>query len=192
MSKKKILILSALIILSLDFLIYRFGAVKGDTVPAAQSAAVSESAPAGDGTYLITRVIDGDTVVVNMNGKEETIRLIGVNTPETVDPRKPVQCFGKQASDFLKNMLPQGTMVTLTADPSQSDRDKYGQLLRYIYLGDVLVNEEIIVQGYGFEYTYDVPYEFQKDFKATQNYASSGELGLWAPNTCDGKLEPAK
>jgi micrococcal nuclease len=142
-------------------------------------------------TFQVSRVIDGDTIVVNINGKNETIRLIGVNTPETVDPRKPVQCFGKEASNFVKNMLT-GQSVRLQSDPTQSDRDKYGRLLRYVYLGDVLVDEELISSGYGFEYTYDVPYMYQKEFKASEAYARGGQLGLWSPDSCDGKLEPAK
>ena len=140
--------------------------------------------------FPISRVIDGDTVVVDMNGTNETVRLIGVNTPETVDPRKPVQCFGKEASNFVKSMLA-GKSVRLQSDPTQADRDKYGRLLRYVYLDDVLVNEEIISSGYGFEYTYDIPYQFQKEFRASEGYARSGSLGLWAPTTCNGQLKPA-
>jgi micrococcal nuclease len=138
-------------------------------------------------TFLVSRVVDGDTIDVEMDGKQETVRLIGVNTPETVDPRKPVQCFGHEASDFVKKMLT-GQSVRLEPDATQANRDKYGRLLRYVYLGDILVDEEIISAGYGYEYTYDKPYQFQKEFKASQAYASAGGLGLWASSTCGGKL----
>lgn len=138
--------------------------------------------------YIVSRVVDGDTIVISKDGKNETVRLIGVNTPETVDPRKPVQCFGKEASDFLKKILA-GKTVRLESDPSQENRDKYNRLLRYVYVDDILVNEEIISSGYGFEYTYDVPYEFQKEFISSEAYARAGKLGLWSPDTCNGELK---
>lgn len=161
------------------------------TVPDAnQQAQVIASDGGQSNVYLVSRVVDGDTIVVDMGGYDETVRLIGVNTPETVDPRKPVQCFGREASDFVKGMLT-GKSVRLEPDPTQADRDKYGRLLRYVYLGDVLVDEEIISSGYGFEYTYDIPYEFQNEFKASEAYAQAGGIGLWATSTCDGELKPA-
>src|SRR6185295_9348710 len=132
------------------------------TANKAQVVATQQPEVVSDSTYPVSRVVDGDTIVVNIHGTDETIRLIGVNTPETVDPRKPVQCFGKEASNFVKNMLA-GKSVRLESDSTQANRDKYGRLLRYAYLGDVLVNEEIISSGYGFEYSYDIPYQFQKE-----------------------------
>ena len=146
----------------------------------------SETTPAN--LYTVVRVIDGDTVVVDMNGKNVTVRLIGINTPETVDPRKKVECFGKEASEFLKNILT-GKQVRLESDSTQRNIDKYGRLLRYVYLNDILVNEEIISSGYGFEYTYDVPYEFQAEFMSSESYARAGKLGLWSPVTCNGEVK---
>lgn len=192
MDKKKIFTIAILTIIPLALLVYYFG---GQIIvnPPTQTASISSSDQTNNiREYSVIRVIDGDTIVVDMNGHDETVRLIGVNTPETVDPRKPVQCFGREASDFLKTMLPAGTKVGLVSDPTQSNRDKYGRLLRYAYLGDVLVDEEIISAGYGFEYTYDIPYKFQKKFKASENYAREGSLGLWATATCNGKLIPVK
>lgn len=141
-------------------------------------------------TYTVKRVVDGDTIVLEKNGNTDTVRLIGVNTPETVDPRKPVQCFGREASSFVKSML-LGKSVHLESDVSQDDRDKYGRLLRYVYLDDMLINEEIISSGFGYEYTYDVPYQFQKEFKASEAYAREGRIGLWSSDTCNGELKPA-
>ncbi len=160
-----------------------------------QSAAViqSQETVLPEHSYYVTRVVDGDTVVVHSDvGGDHTVRLIGVNTPETVDPRKPVQCFGKEASEYLKHMLPADTVVRLETDPTQNDVDKYGRWLRYVYLGDVLVDEEIIQEGYGFEYTYKKPYQFQAEFRSTEKYAREGGIGLWASATCAGKLVPAK
>lgn len=138
-------------------------------------------------SYRVVSVSDGDTVKVSINGKTETIRLIGVDTPETVDPRKTVQCFGHQASDFTKISL-LNKQIHLRADNTQTDRDKYGRLLRYIFLTDgTNFNLTLIQSGYAFEYTYKVPYQYQKEFKAAQVSANNEQKGLWNPSTCNGK-----
>lgn len=101
--------------------------------------------------YLCTRVVDGDTIVVDMDGKQEKVRLIGVDTPETVHPEKPVEYFGKEASEFTKRMA-EGKKVRLEYD--WQDRDKYGRVLAYVYLEDgTFLNAEIVRQGFGFAYT---------------------------------------
>lgn len=139
------------------------------------------------GIYPVTAVSDGDTVKVKVDDKVETIRLIGVDTPETVDPRKQVQCYGKEASDYSKSMLT-GKSVGLERDDSQAERDKYGRLLRYIVLPDGSnFNKQLISQGYAFEYTYSTPYKYQADFKAAQLAASNAGLGLWSSETCGGR-----
>ena len=121
-----------------------------------------------------------------MNGTNVTIRLIGVDTPETVDPRKPVQCFGKEASDKAKQMLT-GQRVRIEEDPSQGTYDKYGRLLAYIFLPDgTLFDEYLIAEGYGHEYTYDTPYKYQKEFRAAETDARVEKKGLWANDTCAG------
>lgn len=158
-----------------------------------QEALVASTTPSGVPSSLeesqldlvtVVRVVDGDTIIVDINGKNEKIRLIGVDTPETVDPRKPVQCFGKEASTFTKNLL-EGKQVRLEGDSSQGDRDKYGRLLRYVFLpDDTFVNKEIITQGYGHEYTYRIPYHYQKDFKTAERSARSSQKGLWPPTAC--------
>ncbi|SRR3989344_62629 len=133
----------------------------------------------------VAHVVDGDTIVVLVNGVSEKVRLIGVDTPETVDPRKPVQCFGKEASDFMKALL-SNTEVHLEADASQGDRDKYGRLLRYVFLADgTLVNEKIIAEGYGYEYTYRIPYQYKTEFKNAERLARESQKGLWANGACD-------
>ncbi len=134
--------------------------------------------------FLVTRVVDGDTIVVQINGAQEKIRLIGINTPETVDPRRPVECFGKEASAFTKSLLT-NQQVRLESDPSQDNRDKYGRLLRYVFLTDgTLINEKIIAGGYGYEYTHHVPYRHQTEFKKTEQTARTQEKGLWASGAC--------
>ncbi len=138
------------------------------------------------GFNWVTHVVDGDTIDVDMNGKTERIRLIGIDTPETVDPRKPVQCFGKEASDETKKML-SGKQIRLESDPTQDDRDKYGRLLRYVFLQDgTNYNQWLIDQGYAHEYTYHIPYKYQAEFKAAERAARDSNLGLWSPKTCGG------
>ncbi|MBI5798620.1 MAG: thermonuclease family protein [Candidatus Yonathbacteria bacterium] len=140
--------------------------------------------PSGD-QPLVTRVIDGDTIVVLINGVSEKVRLIGVDTPETVDPRKTVQCFGKESSEFTKSLL-LNTSIILEADSTQGNRDRYGRLLRYVFLEDgTLINEEIIALGYGHEYTYRLPYQYQTEFKNAERSARESQKGLWAPVVCE-------
>lgn len=136
--------------------------------------------------YSVSEVVDGDTVKINMNGKVETLRLIGLDTPETVDPRKPVQCFGKEASNKAKELL-SGKKVRIETDPTQGERDKYNRLLAYIYREDgMFYNKYMIEQGYAHEYTYNTPYKYQSDFKTAQKNAQASQVGLWSPNTCNG------
>lgn len=132
----------------------------------------------------VTKVIDGDTIMVKIGEKEESVRLIGVDTPETVDPRKTVQCFGKEASEEMKKLV-ENKMVRLEADSTQTDKDKYNRLLRYVYLEDgTLVNKKMIEEGFGFEYTYQIPYKFQTEFKEAQKVAEKNKMGLWADGAC--------
>lgn len=138
--------------------------------------------------FDVVKVIDGDTITVKMNGKNETIRLIGIDTPETKDPRTGVQCFGKEATAKLKTVI--GTKVAIVRDEREGERDKYDRLLAYIYNEEGLfLNKYLIEQGYAYEYTYDDPYIYQKEFKAAQADAKAKKRGLWAPDACP---EPKK
>ncbi|MEK7554437.1 MAG: thermonuclease family protein [Patescibacteria group bacterium] len=134
--------------------------------------------------YPVVSVTDGDTFKVNINGTIETVRAIGIDTPETVDPRKPVQCFGKEASNRSKALLTSKN-IKLESDPTQGDRDKYGRLLRYAWLEDgTFFNKQMIADGYASEYTYKVPYKYQEEFKAAEAEARAAKLGLWADDAC--------
>lgn len=134
------------------------------------------------GTYRIVEYADGDTVRVNMNGTTETIRFIGVDTPETQDPRKAVQCFGKAASEFTKQLIADQP-VRLEADPLSTNRDRYNRLLRYVYIPDGrLVQAEIIKNGYGFAYA-SFPFTKSAEFLRYQTEAREQNRGLW--NSCE-------
>ncbi len=135
--------------------------------------------------YAVTKVVDGDTIDVNINGTTERLRLIGIDTPEVVDPRKPVECFGREASKKASEIL-LNQKVRLESDPTQNDRDKYNRLLRYVYREDGLFyNKWIIENGYAHEYTYVIPYKFQTEFQQAESYARKNKLGLWGPDACN-------
>ncbi|HEX9370404.1 MAG TPA: thermonuclease family protein, partial [Roseiflexaceae bacterium] len=113
---------------------------------AAPGGPASIAQPEGLPSAAVVEVIDGDTVDVRLNGAVVRIRLIGIDTPEVVDPRRPVECFGREASTRAHELL-DGQTVALEADPSQDDRDRYGRSLRYLWLPDGrLFNLEMIAQ----------------------------------------------
>lgn len=137
--------------------------------------------------YTVIDVVDGDTIKVVIDGKLETLRLIGLDTPETVDPRKTVQCFGKEASAKAVELL-LNQKVWLESDTSQGVRDKYNRLLMYVYRDDgLLYNKWMIENGYAHEYTYQqVPYRYHAEFNQAELDAKLGQRGLWSPQTCNG------
>jgi micrococcal nuclease len=123
---------------------------------------------------ICARVIDGDTIVLS-NG--EKVRLIGVDTPETKHPQKPVEYYGKEATAFTKKMVG-GRVVKLKYDVQR--RDKYGRLLAYVYLmNGTFLNAEIIKQGYGHAYT-RFPFKYMEQFKEYEKEAREAKRGLWA------------
>ena len=141
--------------------------------------------------YPVSSVVDGDTVKINIDGKVQTFRLIGLDTPETVDPRKDVQCFGVEASNKAKELLT-GKKVRVEIDQSQGTYDKYNRSLGYIYLeSGLFYNKYMIEQGYAHEYTYGTPYKYQAEFKAAQTSAQTNKLGFWATSTCNGNTTTA-
>ena len=141
--------------------------------------------------YPVTDVIDGDTIKVLIEGHIITVRLLGINTPETVDPYKPVECFGPEASNEVKKILT-GKSVFLTLNANYERVDKYGRLLAYVKLvqkpdgvstttSDLFVNEFLIKEGYAHEYTFNEknPYQYQGLFKADELEAKKAGKGLW-------------
>lgn len=167
--KQLLLLLAALLITGLGYI----GRQTGWFETIGQSA--KESQP---GLYTVTRFVDGDTIAVDMNGKTEKVRFVGVDTPETHKPNAPVQCYGPAAAAFTKNFIG-NHKVRLESDPQSTDRDRYDRLLRYVYLPDgVLVNERLIRDGYGFFYPY-FPFSKKQLFAAAQQAAMNERKGLW-------------
>lgn len=147
-------------------------------------------------TASITRVIDGDTIVVKIDKYHETVRLIGIDTPETKDPRKTVQCFGKEASNYATT-LAKGKTAILKNDTKNANRDKYGRLLRYVYITDSKgaikesLNARLIKDGYAYAYT-RFPFVYKDQFKSYEKTAREKKRGLWSDATCAGKREVKK
>jgi micrococcal nuclease len=141
--------------------------------------------PAKD-LFQVTEVVDGDTIKVSTIG---TLRLIGMDTPETRDPRKPVQCFGREASKRAKELL-SGKKVYLEYDPANKI-DKYGRTLAYVYREDGLFyNAEMIKQGFAHSYV-QFPHPRLDEFNTYQREARENNLGFWAANTCNGNTTQA-
>lgn len=139
-----------------------------------------------DGPYRVLSVTDGDTIRVSIDGRSTRIRLIGIDTPEVTDPRKPVQCFGREASRRAHELM-DGTQVWLEYDPSQGRRDRYGRSLAYVWLNEnMLVNQQMVSEGFAHEYTYDAAYKYLDTFRDAEQAARAADRGLWNPATCGG------
>jgi len=133
------------------------------------------------GMYVVNHYVDGDTISVDMNGKAQEVRFIGIDTPETHKPNTPVQCYGPAAAAYTKNKISAaGGKVRLVSDSLSTDRDRYGRLLRYVYLPNGQdLNEQIIVNGYGFYYPY-FPFSKSNLFSAEEQSAIIAKKGLWS------------
>lgn len=128
--------------------------------------------------YKIVDVIDGDTIEVEINDKQELVRLIGINTPEVDSSYTKQECFGPEASDYAKKLLDKKE-VYLIPDSNGQDRDKYNRLLRYVFLPNGLfVNAEILKNGFAYNYIYE-PFEFMKQFDFWEKEAKKNKIGLW-------------
>jgi micrococcal nuclease len=127
-------------------------------------------------TVTVTRVVDGDTVVVELEGETEDVRYIGVDTPETVKPGAPVDCFGPQASAFNHHLV-EGRQVRLVFGVER--RDVYGRLLAYVHLGDRFVNAILLKRGLARTLTIPPNDRYAGRFKRLEIAASRAGRGLW-------------
>jgi len=146
-----------------------------ETTPIATSSAVVGIS--GEQTF-VSKVIDGDTIELESG---QTVRLIGIDTPETVDVRRPVGCFGKEASEESKKLMV-GKWVILQKDVSETD--KYGRLLRYVYLSleegqTLFVNDYLVREGFAKVLTYPPDVKFNEQFRLAEKEAREHERGLW-------------
>lgn len=144
----------------------------------------SQGQTGADDPAEVVRVVDGDTVVVRLAGREEPVRLIGIDTPESVDPRSPVECFGRQASERTAALLPEGTAVRLVRDVEA--RDRYDRLLAYVYRAedDTFVNLTLVEEGFASVATFPPNVAHTSDFQVAAARARDAGLGLWS--ACGG------
>ncbi|GEM_PF-1417986 len=135
--------------------------------------------------YEVTSITDGDTIKVLIDNKTETIRLANINTPESVDLRRPVECMGNEASQKMTELV-SGKKVYLEQDETQGDKDQYNRLLRFIFLeNDTDVGLEMIKLGYAQSSPYgNSPHKYLEAYTTAQEEAQTNELGLWSPNSC--------
>lgn len=194
MSQKKVLLAASSIFLFLLFVLeytvnnqidssVSSGEVGGvqtalSPTPAAPSLAPSEgsptiASPSARRTVKVTRIVDGDTIKIDSG---ETLRYIGIDTPESVDPRQPVQCFAKEASQKNKELVLEKT-VELERDLSKTDR--YGRLLAYVWIGKSLINEQLVREGYAFSRAYPPDVRYQARLHTAERLARTERKGLW-------------
>lgn len=145
-------------------------------------ASCSNSSPSPNGQadlVEIVKVVDGDTVDIDLDGHTERVRLIGVNTPETKHPTKPVECFGPEASAYMTQLLPKGTTVRIERDVEA--RDRYGRMLLYLYLGsdNLFINLDLVARGYGTPMSIEPNTFHRNDFVRAAAQAEAANVGLW-------------
>lgn len=135
------------------------------------------------GNARVVRVVDGDTIEVDVDGRDERVRLIGIDTPESVKPESPVECFGPEASKYTESLLPEGTAIRLERDVEA--RDPFDRLLAYVYRVDdgLFVNLEIVRQGYAQPLTIPPNVAHADDFVDAARSAEADDVGLWAACT---------
>jgi micrococcal nuclease len=161
-----------------------------------QAPATFPVEPGGHERARVVRVVDGDTIDVEVTdrsdgsgagaaaiGNRYRVRLIGIDTPESVDPRRPVECFGREASAAASALL-DGLDVRLVKDVEEADR--FDRLLRYVYLGDEMANARLVANGYARSYTYPPNVRHTELLVELERRARDADAGLWAPDTCDG------
>jgi len=127
----------------------------------------------------ILKVVDGDTVDIDIKGNTERVRLIGVNTPETKHPTKPIECFGPEASAYLTQLLPKGTHVRIERDIEA--RDRYGRMLLYLYResDNLFINLDLVLRGYGTPMSIEPNTFHRNNFVRAAAQAEAANVGLW-------------
>lgn len=162
-----------------------------------QAPATFELEPGGYERARIVRIVDGDTIVVEIGdhapgpglgetvaGGEYRVRLIGIDTPESVRPGTPIECFGREASAAAKVLL-DGQIVRLVKDVENTDA--YDRLLRYVYIGEEMANARLVANGYAYAYTYPPNVRHSDLLVELQKQARVADRGLWSGESCNGE-----
>jgi micrococcal nuclease len=161
-----------------------------------QAPATLVTEPRGLERAVVERVVDGDTLVVRITAREEgpgagatvvgreyRLRLLGIDTPESVDPRRPVECYGREAADATTALLENKTVVLIK---DVEEADDFDRLLRYVYLGAEMANARLVINGYASVLTYPPNVRHADLFVSLQTQAREAEDGLWDDETCVG------
>lgn len=156
--------------------------VQGSLSPTLEQSAQTSELPSSR-AYPLVSVIDGDTIVVLDGEDRMTVRMIGIDAPETGKGNRPKECFGEEAAAHLKELLGGGA-VMLTPDASQDLNDKYGRALMYVEQNGKDINALMIADGYAHEYTYRTPYARQTVYRGNEDDAQREQRGLWSPQAC--------
>lgn len=154
--------------------------------PTTSARSTSASAPgAVEANATVERVVDGDTIIVDLGGRRTRVRMIGFNTPESVDPRRPVECFGKEASDHLKSLIGSGDAVRLERDAEKTDR--YGRTLAYVFRArdGLFLNVQMVEDGYAHTLTIPPNVTYVERFRAAERDARTAGRGLWSACPAD-------
>lgn len=174
-------------LVTIDLVSEHASLVESEPVQSSYLPSVAGSSTSSAQLVTVVKVVDGDTIKAVINGTLETVRLVGINTPESVDPRMTVECLGQEASQFLTDMLAD-QLVLLEADATQKNRDRYGRLLRFVFLPDGTdVGLQLLREGYAHEALYSSkPHQYRDAYLLAQQAAQSQQKGLWNPAACLG------
>jgi len=157
------------------------------TIVACASGSLGTPGDVVEANAEVVRVVDGDTLVVQADGVEERVRLIGINTPESVKPGTPVMCFGKEASKHLGELVGEGSAIRLLRDVEV--RDRYDRLLAYVYRASdgLFVNLAMVTDGYADQYTFPPNVAHVDEFRQAAAAARDNGVGLWS--ACERPFE---
>lgn len=185
--KKIFLLLLGLFLLGAGFWFGRQSSSSPSPASLSSLAPLASPSPQTNTPFKVVRVIDGDTIEVSAGSTQIKVRYIGIDTPETVDPRKPVQCFGKEAATENRKLV-EGKEIKMEKDVSETD--KYGRLLRYVFVDNFFVNDYLVRQGFAHASTYPPDIKYQELFRQAEQEARENQRGLWAPGACQEITTP--
>ena len=177
---RHVLVLCALLLAALAVVSFVRGGQLVSDIPGSVGAGTSAS-PSEDGRVAasVERVVDGDTIVVVLDGTSQRVRLLNIDTPESVDPDREVECLGPEAADYLEGLLPAGSEVTLAFDVER--RDRYDRLLAAVFTPDgTLVNAQVAAAGFADVVVFGANDRFEPDIRAAVERAQDAGLGIWA------------
>jgi micrococcal nuclease len=169
--------IGALVLLALALGLLLFGGGEDDGKGPTRTGDNGERTRSAEVRTRVTRVVDGDTVEATVGGTVEDIRYIGLDTPESVAPDQPVECFGHRAAEFNRRLV-EGRVVRLVFDRER--RDRYGRLLAYVYVGDEFVNAALVRRGYARTLTIAPNDRFAPLFARLEQQAGNSGRGLWS------------